>query len=49
MSDEFNQREKEATFVSHEQIEACLETAGFSAPLRFFQAYVLTGQIAFKI
>jgi tRNA (cmo5U34)-methyltransferase len=49
VNDEFNQREKGTTLVSQEQIEACLETAGFSAPLRFFQAYLLTGQIAFKI
>ena len=49
VKDEFRQREKETLFISQEQIESYLKKAGFSDPVRFFQAYLLSGQIAFKI
>ncbi len=46
--EEFKQREKDMRYISQEQIEFFLNKAGFSKPLRFYQAYLLTGQIAFK-
>jgi len=46
--DEFKQRDKDIRFISRGQIELSLNKAGFSKPLKFFQAYLLTGQIAFK-
>lgn len=46
--DEFQQRDKDIRFVSQKQVELFLNNAGFSKPLKFFQAYLLTGLIAFK-
>jgi len=46
--DEFRQRDKEMKFISQELIESYLDKAGFSKPIKFYQAYLLTGQIAFK-
>ncbi|MHC4675209.1 MAG: class I SAM-dependent methyltransferase [Planctomycetota bacterium] len=46
--DEFKQRDKETRFVSQKQIESYLDKAGFSNPIKFYQAYLLTGRIAFK-
>lgn len=46
--EEFKQRDKDIRFISQGQIELSLNKAGFSKPLKFFQAYLLTGQIAFK-
>ncbi len=46
--EEFKQRDKGIRFISQEQIELSLNKAGFSKPMKFFQAYLLTGQIAFK-
>ncbi len=48
VNDEFRQRDKETGVISQEQIELYLGKAGFSNPVKFFQAYLLTGQIAFK-
>ncbi len=48
VKDEFKQRDKETRFISSELIGSCLDKAGFSKPITFYKAYLLTGQIAFK-
>lgn len=46
--EEFTQRDKNMRYISQEQIELFLNKAGFSKPLKFYQAYLFTGQIVFK-
>jgi len=46
--EEFKQRDKDMRYISQEQIELFLNKAGFSKPLKFYQAYLLTGQIVYK-
>ncbi len=46
--EEFKQRDKDIRFISQEQIELFLNKAGFSKPLRFYQAYLFTGLIVYK-
>ena len=46
--DEFKRRDEEIKFIAQELIESYLDKAGFSKPIKFYQAYLLTGLIAFK-
>ena len=46
--EEFKQRDKDMRCITQEQIELFLNKAGFLKPVKFFQTYLLTGQIAFK-
>jgi hypothetical protein len=45
--EEFEQR-KDLQYISKEKIELFLNKAGFSKPLKFYKAYLFTGQIAYK-
>ncbi|GAF94329.1 unnamed protein product, partial [marine sediment metagenome] len=46
--DEFKRRDEEIKYIAQELIESYLDKAGFSKPIKFYQAYLLTGLIAFK-
>ncbi len=46
--EEFKQRDSDMQYVSQEKVELLIKNAGFSKPIKFYQAYLLAGQIAFK-
>ncbi len=46
--EEFKQRDSDMQYISQEKVELFINKAGFSKSMKFYQAYLLTGQIAFK-